>query len=204
MELKDVSINKAYQINEDGTTLISKRTGRKIKPAINIVKGKPSGYLYATMCNGVNEDGEYFPILPVRTSIHRLVAFAWLPPAPSPKHVWINHKDGNKSNNHYTNLEWTTISQNIQHAFDTGLKVSKRGKEHHLYGRKMGKSTRNKMSVAKLGINHPKFKGHYFVEFKKYESANQASIATGLPAKTIINRCNNPKFKIKGYYFLPK
>lgn len=33
----------------------------------------------------------------------------------------INHKDGNKLNNNYLNLEWCTHSHNTQHAFDTGL-----------------------------------------------------------------------------------
>lgn len=42
----------------------------------------------------------------------------------------INHKDGNKLNIHYTNLEWGTHSSNIKHAWDTGLirtPVGKRG-----------------------------------------------------------------------------
>jgi uncharacterized protein (DUF433 family) len=41
----------------------------------------------------------------------------------------VNHIDGVKLNNHYTNLEWATSSENIQHSFDTGLNRGTRGQD---------------------------------------------------------------------------
>ena len=52
-------------------------------------------------------------------SIHRLVAMYFLENPENKKTV--NHRDGNKSNNHINNLEWMTQKENIQHAWDTGL-----------------------------------------------------------------------------------
>lgn len=63
--------------------------------------------------------------------IHRLVAEAFLdPPSQSLLDeasktfygiVLVNHKDGDKQNNHVNNLEWCSHSENIKHAYATGL-----------------------------------------------------------------------------------
>lgn len=61
-------------------------------------------------------------------SVGRLVALAFIPnPKKKP---WVNHIDGNTKNNHIDNLEWCTPSENMQHAFDTGLKKPTRGEDN--------------------------------------------------------------------------
>ena len=57
--------------------------------------------------------------------IHRLIAETFI---PNPKKLkCINHIDGNKENNNIGNLEWCTHSENVKHAYDTGL--CKKGKK---------------------------------------------------------------------------
>lgn len=54
-----------------------------------------------------------------REYIHRLVAIAFVPNINNKPH--INHIDGNKLNNHYSNLEWCTPQENNEHGFKIGL-----------------------------------------------------------------------------------
>lgn len=69
--------------------------------------------------------------------IHRLVAQAYLPnPENKPQ---VNHIDGNKSNNHVSNLEWVTALENMQHA----LRVLKQN-------RNIGKQKLDKETVYKI------------------------------------------------------
>lgn len=60
--------------------------------------------------------------------IHKLVASVWLDPPPGEIGVrrgqyCLNHKDGNKLNNHVDNLEWVTVEENTKHAWRNGLNL---------------------------------------------------------------------------------
>lgn len=46
-----------------------------------------------------------------QTPVHRLVALAFLGPAPSPKHQ-VAHGDGVRTHNHVDNLRWATGTEN--------------------------------------------------------------------------------------------
>jgi hypothetical protein len=68
------------------------------------------GYLYLILKKGCRKH---------TLKVHRLVASAFIPnPENKPA---VNHIDGNKGNNQASNLEWVSTSENLRHAWATGL-----------------------------------------------------------------------------------
>ena len=94
-------ISEKYEASDNGH-IRNKRTKKILKEFI----GK-DGYLRTQF------DGK------TRT-IHRVIATAFIPRDPS--RDFVNHIDGNKKNNCVDNLEWCTRSENLCHAYNTGLK----------------------------------------------------------------------------------
>lgn len=80
------------------------------------------GYFHVSLFDGVNR---------FRLRVHSLVAFHFV---KNPENLlFVNHKDGIKTNNLYTNLEWVTHKQNMNHAWENGLMENARkvGEKHH-------------------------------------------------------------------------
>ena len=82
-------------------------------------------YLGIIMSPGLNGAGYQYVMLstyniPVPVQIHRLVMLSFFY-IPGCENLDVNHKDGNKLNNKWWNLEWTTRSENVIHAYNTGL-----------------------------------------------------------------------------------
>ena len=67
---------------------------------------------------------------------HRLVALAFVDNPDWDNNDIVNHIDGNKLNNYYENLEWTTIKGNNEHAAKTGLtgKTKRRVTQYEMDG----------------------------------------------------------------------
>lgn len=93
-----------------GTSLQVSNYGR-IKGPQGLRKLSIDGRGYCFVTNNPSNNTSY---------VHRLVAEAFLGLDASSAMV-VNHKDGNKSNNHVDNLEVITQSENIKHAYAKGL-----------------------------------------------------------------------------------
>lgn len=101
-----------YYISEFGH--VYNKRGRRMKPRM-----KKTGYL---------DIGLFVHKHKIYPQIHVLVASTYI---PNPDNLpVVNHIDGNKLNNHVSNLEWVTYSQNTQHAFATGLMTPQYGEKN--------------------------------------------------------------------------
>lgn len=101
-------------VSKCGRLYSEKYGAGKIGKIREMKTGIVSGYRQASMrINGKNKH--------IKT--HRAVALMFI---ENPyKYQQVNHKDGNKLNNHVSNLEWSTPKQNTQHAINTGLRKTK-------------------------------------------------------------------------------
>ena len=124
-----VNFENRYEVSSMGNVRsIQDNHGRIICKPKTILKSWNGKYL--SVCLFYKDKGKH-------ELIHRLVAMAFIPnPDNKPQ---INHIDGNKHNNHVSNLEWVTCKENIQHAHNTGLNP---GNSKALIGKKWGNTSK--------------------------------------------------------------
>lgn len=121
--------------------------------------------------------------------IHRLIGKAFIPnPYNKPE---INHKDGNKLNNHIENLEWVTTSENTQHAWDTKL---------HVVTEKLREVGKRHSKLYFIHEGQRKKTNQYDLDgtfIKEWESIKDASEKLNVQP-TSISECCNGKRKTAG------
>ena len=108
--------------------------------------------------------------------IHRAMAYTFLPnPNNLPE---VNHKDGDKSNNRLSNLEWCTSHENQQHKYDTGLfnKDLISGENNH---------------NAKLDIEEVKYIREHYVKGSKEFGSHAMARRLRVSHVTILSILNN-------------
>lgn len=97
--------NGRYFVSDDG--FVINNAGKMLKPHIN----EKTGYCQI----GLYRDKKLY-----MNYVHRLVAASFVTKPEGTCEV--NHMDGNKQNNAASNLEWVNRSNNMRHAYRTGLR----------------------------------------------------------------------------------
>lgn len=104
-----------YEVSNFGRIRAIYIRGIKVNKILKPKKTK-KGYLEISLYRGNNHKS---------FRLHRVVAKLFI---HNPNNLpQVNHKNGNKLDNRVDNLEWCTCSQNVQHAYKTGLKHGLKG-----------------------------------------------------------------------------
>lgn len=102
-----------YEVSNFGNvkSLTKIKRGSNLSPS-----SRKKGYLQVQICRNNTVRSMY---------IHRMVWQTFM--GEIPNGMEINHKDGNKHNNHIDNLECVTPQQNSQHSWSLGLCIPTQG-----------------------------------------------------------------------------
>lgn len=184
---KEIKGYEHYQVSDSGE-IYSLRSGTILKPDID-----KDGYEIYRISNEDNKRKAF--------KGHRLVALAFI---KNPDNLPIvNHIDGNKRNNHFSNLEWCTSKQNVQHAVDTGLMTSyTRGIEIYDIFRECVVSRFNSYDdlvnitgLSKLSLIDMVYEDKLLYEGFKIVRVNTDFVDDNLLNNKFINRTINGRFK---------
>lgn len=161
-----------YEINENGDV-----RNRTTKRSIKAFPGGTSPYLVVNIHLGKSKTKSLL--------IHREVAKSFI--ANPTEKEQVNHIDGDKLNNHVSNLEWVTPKENMEHALATGL--FKRYNNQTYKGKK-GRDHNRSIEVYCDGV--------------KYYGFSEASRKTGVPTSTISYNVKSSKALRNGMNFYIK
>ena len=154
----DEILENQYGVSNYGR-IISIKTG-------NIVHlQQKMGYIYFYAC--VEKTTKSF-------RVHRLVAKAFVENKDPDNNTVVNHLDGDKLNNNYKNLEWTTVGGNNQHAADNKL---------------------TKTTTRRIG----KYVGTTLME--EYDTLTAASKANNIHMSRIVEACKGRREEVNGFTF---
>ena len=111
---------KLYEVSDTGEV-------RSVDRVLSVTNQKERLFKGRVLLQTVNKHVQYKQVSLWKENkgtsyyVHRLVAEAFIPnPEGKPE---VNHIDGNRQNNHISNLEWVTSGENSLHASKTGLRV---------------------------------------------------------------------------------
>lgn len=175
-----------YEVSNTGKIRSNNYLGHGSQKELMLAKDK-KGYLRVRI---------YIGGLRKTIKVHRAVAIAFIPnPENKPE---VNHKDGDKANNCVDNLEWATSSENVKHAYKSGLKENTRE-----WCRRMG-STAGKLALErerekrKTPLVAIRVSDGSIFEFS---SQSEASEKTGAPQPNILKVLKGERKTSHGFVF---
>lgn len=129
----------------------------KFLPSVVLKLGRGThGYLSCVICKDCK---------PKTKTVHRLVAIHFLDKVDGKE--FVNHIDGNKLNNHASNLEWVTSSENTIHGLSLGIMNTAKGIQ----------KPNTKLDEAKvLSIKKRLLSGHRMTDIAKDFSVSSTNI----------------------------
>ena len=195
---KGIEIN----VGNFGTIIINNKL---IKPRLS-----PDGYLVF----GYKINNKYTTI-----RVHRLVAIAFI---PNPNNLEeVNHKDFNRANPKWDNLEWMTHKDNVEYSKNAGHYKGKCGSNNPNYGNnKLKEIYKNNPDLAKekqsrKGIMNGRCKkvklyidGKFIKEFEYINSLceyliNKYNFKTTIDSlRTTLRKCNKENKLYRGRFFM--
>jgi len=108
--MKPIKGYENYLISECGTKVFNKLSNKFIS-----VADRDKNIRISYKAVSLRKDNIYKSLY-----VHRLVAITYV--ENSNNLPIVNHIDGDKNNNHFSNLEWCTQSHNLSHAYRIGSK----------------------------------------------------------------------------------
>lgn len=165
-----------YKVSNFGN-IASLNYKRSYKPKLMKPSRHHTGYNIVKLSDGARRKTKL---------VHVLVAQAFIPQIPGKR--FVNHIDGNKSNNFVGNLEWVTVKENTTHAIRTGLR------DPHNVPRKYGKDHYSSKPVLQYDS-----KGNFI---KKWDCQSDASRAFGGKPGTVSIYVDKPNKLLYGYMWV--
>lgn len=123
-----------YEVNEYGEVR-NRHTMKKRKANID-----KYGYLSIVLYTKKKKRKNY--------KVHRLVAATFISPEEYKSKI-VNHKDGDRVNNHYSNLEWCTPKENSHHMVTVG-KFNRENQDKYILAERICQYLEKNLSTSEI------------------------------------------------------
>jgi hypothetical protein len=187
--LKQIPNFPNYFVSREGQ-VYSIKSKKFLKP-----KKHRGNYLYVQL---YKEDKSY------NKTIHRLVAETFIKKTDEDLRLnrnCIDHIDGNRQNNHVSNLRWCSVKENNNFTLAKANKSKAKLGNQYALGSKRSEETKEKIRKALKGNQNAPSKP-ITIDGVEYRGIREASRQLNISSTTIYCRLNSKNFK--NYQYLPQ